>query len=89
MFSLSHAPHMGSALDSWSFERPAVDSCSFRGCLYIVQLAFGFFVFPCLLAAYVGQAAYLSQNPLDVQQAFYKSIPGKENTCFCISSIYL
>lgn len=40
-----------------------------------VQIAFGGFVFPCLLASYVGQAAYLSTHRHDVAQAFYKSIP--------------
>ncbi|KAI5076752.1 hypothetical protein GOP47_0008817 [Adiantum capillus-veneris] len=41
-----------------------------------VQIAFGGYVFPCLLASYVGQAAYLAKHPDDVSQAFYKSIPG-------------
>ncbi|MCO5589181.1 hypothetical protein L7F22_043147 [Adiantum nelumboides] len=40
-----------------------------------VQIAFGGYVFPCLLASYVGQAAYLAKYPYDVSQAFYKSIP--------------
>ncbi|MCO5577614.1 hypothetical protein L7F22_031445 [Adiantum nelumboides] len=41
-----------------------------------VQIAFGCYVFPCLLASYVGQDAYLAKHPDDVSQAFYKSIPG-------------
>ncbi|KAH7436205.1 hypothetical protein KP509_05G008100 [Ceratopteris richardii] len=40
-----------------------------------VQIAFPFFVLPCLLASYVGQAAYLSKHPGDVTHAFYRSIP--------------
>ncbi|KAI5055862.1 hypothetical protein GOP47_0029383 [Adiantum capillus-veneris] len=40
-----------------------------------VQIAFTFLVFPCLLAAYLGQAAYLTKFPDHVNQAFYKSIP--------------
>ncbi|KAH7279137.1 hypothetical protein KP509_37G006900 [Ceratopteris richardii] len=41
-----------------------------------VQIAFGTYAFPCLLASYVGQAAYLSRNPSDVSHVFYRSIPG-------------
>ncbi|XP_024527585.1 potassium transporter 10 isoform X1 [Selaginella moellendorffii] len=40
-----------------------------------IQLAFTGMVFPCLLAAYMGQAAYLMKLPDDVNDAFYKSIP--------------
>ncbi|MCO5594469.1 hypothetical protein L7F22_048499 [Adiantum nelumboides] len=40
-----------------------------------VQIAFPCFVLPCLLASYVGQAAYLSKHPVDVTQAFYRSLP--------------
>lgn len=40
-----------------------------------VQIVFSGFVFPCLLASYVGQAAYLSIHNDHVSQAFYKSIP--------------
>ena len=41
-----------------------------------VQLAFTIVVFPCLLLAYSGQAAYLMQNHDHVVDAFYRSIPG-------------
>ncbi|GAA0157818.1 transporter [Lithospermum erythrorhizon] len=41
-----------------------------------VQLAFTVVVFPSLLLAYSGQAAYLMQNPEHVVDAFYRSIPG-------------
>ncbi|XP_051128953.1 potassium transporter 10-like isoform X2 [Andrographis paniculata] len=42
-----------------------------------IQLAFTIVVFPCLLLAYSGQAAYLMQNQLHVHDAFYLSIPEK------------
>ncbi|KAL2473956.1 Potassium transporter 10 [Forsythia ovata] len=41
-----------------------------------IQLAFTVVVFPCLLLAYSGQAAYLMQNKEHVIDAFYRSIPG-------------
>ncbi|CAN4081821.1 unnamed protein product [Withania somnifera] len=41
-----------------------------------IQLAFTLVVFPCLLLAYTGQAAYLMQNKEHVVDAFYRSIPG-------------
>ncbi|KAA3460990.1 potassium transporter 10-like [Gossypium australe] len=40
-----------------------------------VQLAFTVVVFPCLLLAYSGQAAYLMSNRDHVVDAFYRSIP--------------
>ncbi|KAG8635697.1 potassium transporter 11 [Manihot esculenta] len=40
-----------------------------------IQLAFTIVVFPCLLLAYSGQAAYLMQNSDHVMDAFYRSIP--------------
>ncbi|GFQ00875.1 putative potassium transporter 12 [Phtheirospermum japonicum] len=42
-----------------------------------IQLAFTVVVFPCLLLAYSGQAAYLMKNSEHVQDAFYRSIPDK------------
>ncbi|KAL3616724.1 peroxysomal 3-ketoacyl-CoA thiolase A (THIL) [Castilleja foliolosa] len=42
-----------------------------------IQLAFTAVVFPCLLLAYSGQAAYLMKNSEHVQDAFYRSIPDK------------
>ncbi|XP_010536702.1 PREDICTED: potassium transporter 9 isoform X2 [Tarenaya hassleriana] len=41
-----------------------------------IQLAFTVVVFPCLLLAYSGQAAYLMKNKEHYADAFYKSIPG-------------
>ncbi|KAL0716534.1 hypothetical protein Bca4012_065856 [Brassica carinata] len=40
-----------------------------------VQIAFTVIVFPCLLLAYSGQAAYLRKYPHHVEDAFYQSIP--------------
>ncbi|KAG8365704.1 hypothetical protein BUALT_Bualt18G0134300 [Buddleja alternifolia] len=40
-----------------------------------IQLAFTVVVFPCLLLAYSGQAAYLIKNREHVIDAFYRSIP--------------
>ncbi|XP_020220430.1 potassium transporter 10 [Cajanus cajan] len=42
-----------------------------------VQLAFTLLVFPCLLLAYSGQAAYLMHNLEHSSDAFYRSIPDK------------
>ncbi|KZV21649.1 potassium transporter 11-like [Dorcoceras hygrometricum] len=42
-----------------------------------IQLAFTMVVFPCLLLAYSGQAAYLMENKEHVVNAFYHSIPEK------------
>ncbi|KAF9689510.1 hypothetical protein SADUNF_Sadunf01G0099500 [Salix dunnii] len=44
-----------------------------------IQIAFTVVVFPCLLLAYSGQAAYLMQNREHVVDAFYRSIPGKNS----------
>jgi hypothetical protein len=41
------------------------------------QVAFTAVVFPCLLIAYMGQAAFLMKNPLVVERIFYDSVPGK------------
>lgn len=41
-----------------------------------VQIAFTVIVFPCLLLAYSGQAAYLVHHQNHVVDAFYHSIPG-------------
>ncbi|KAI3941422.1 hypothetical protein MKW92_022232 [Papaver armeniacum] len=43
--------------------------------LSAVRLAFTMIVFPCLLLAYIGQAAYIVQNQDHVIDAFYRSIP--------------
>ncbi|KAD7478882.1 hypothetical protein E3N88_02018 [Mikania micrantha] len=40
-----------------------------------IQIAFSFVVFPCLLLAYMGQAAYLMKYPDSASRIFYDSIP--------------
>ncbi|CAL5197029.1 unnamed protein product [Lathyrus oleraceus] len=40
-----------------------------------IQIAFTFVVFPCLLLAYMGQAAFLMKNPASYSSVFYKSVP--------------
>ncbi|KAJ0986635.1 hypothetical protein J5N97_004991 [Dioscorea zingiberensis] len=40
-----------------------------------IQIAFTCVVFPCLLLAYMGQAAYLLKNPTSVERIFYDSVP--------------
>lgn len=42
-----------------------------------VKIAFTSIVFPCLLLAYTGQAAYILDNQGHVFDAFYRSIPRK------------
>ncbi|MQL73935.1 hypothetical protein Taro_006288 [Colocasia esculenta] len=41
-----------------------------------IQIAFTSVVFPCLLLAYAGQAAYIMKNKGHVVDVFYRSIPG-------------
>ncbi|CAJ1940083.1 unnamed protein product [Sphenostylis stenocarpa] len=40
-----------------------------------IQIAFTCVVFPCLLLAYMGQAAFLTKNPSSYSSVFYKSVP--------------
>ncbi|KAL2253574.1 UNVERIFIED_CONTAM: putative potassium transporter 12, partial [Sesamum indicum] len=40
-----------------------------------IQIAFTTVVFPCLLLAYMGQAAYLLKNPHAASRIFYDSVP--------------
>lgn len=49
------------------------DLCHFP--VLAIQIAFTLVVFPCLLLAYTGQAAYISVNKDHVVDAFYRSIP--------------
>ncbi|XP_021318791.1 probable potassium transporter 11 isoform X2 [Sorghum bicolor] len=50
------------------------DLCHFP--VLAIQIAFTLIVFPCLLLAYTGQAAYIISNKTHVADAFYRSIPG-------------
>ncbi|KAE8804892.1 putative potassium transporter 11 [Hordeum vulgare] len=49
------------------------DLCHFP--VLAIQIAFTCIVFPCLLLAYTGQAAYIIANKKHVNDAFYRSIP--------------
>ncbi|XP_076893954.1 potassium transporter 1-like [Bidens hawaiensis] len=40
-----------------------------------VKIAFTFLVYPCLILAYLGEAAFLSRHHEDLQRSFYKAIP--------------
>ncbi|XWS53347.1 hypothetical protein CRYUN_Cryun11dG0149400 [Craigia yunnanensis] len=40
-----------------------------------IRVAFTFLVYPCLILAYMGEAAFLSKHHEDIQRSFYKSIP--------------
>ncbi|KAJ7559498.1 hypothetical protein O6H91_04G088000 [Diphasiastrum complanatum] len=41
-----------------------------------IQAAFALIVFPCLISAYIGQAAFLMKFPDQVDETFFNSIPG-------------
>lgn len=45
--------------------------------LPLLQISFSGIVFPAILTAYIGQAAYLMKFPDHVLNTFYDSIPGK------------
>ena len=51
------------------------------------QIAFMVVVYPSLVLAYMGEAAYLTQHRKDLQSSFYKAIPGE--TCYQKSLIPL
>ncbi|XP_052181702.1 potassium transporter 1 [Diospyros lotus] len=40
-----------------------------------IKIAFTFLVYPCLVLAYLGEAAFLSRHHQDIQRSFYKAIP--------------
>ncbi|XP_021776518.1 potassium transporter 1-like isoform X2 [Chenopodium quinoa] len=40
-----------------------------------IKIAFTFLVYPCLVLAYMGEAAFLSRHHEDIQRSFYKAIP--------------
>ena len=43
------------------------------------QIAFTCLVYPCLILAYMGEAAFLSKHHYDIERSFYKAIPGKNS----------
>jgi hypothetical protein len=45
--------------------------------LLLLQIAFSTVVYPSLLLAYLGQAAFLLNYPEHSDNPFYKSLPGK------------
>ncbi|XP_064934347.1 probable potassium transporter 13 [Musa acuminata AAA Group] len=40
-----------------------------------IRIAFAAVVYPCLVLAYMGEAAYLSKHTEDLQQSFFKALP--------------
>lgn len=44
-----------------------------------IQMAFTCVVFPCLLLAYMGQAAYLTKHPEASARIFYDSVPSNQS----------
>lgn len=40
-----------------------------------IKMAFTVLVYPCLILAYMGEAAFLSKHKWDLQRSFYKAIP--------------
>ncbi|KAG5127001.1 hypothetical protein JHK82_027836 [Glycine max] len=48
---------------------------SITGTYHIVFVAFTCLVYPFLILAYMGQAAFLSKHHHDIQESFYKAIP--------------
>jgi len=42
-----------------------------------IRIAFTGVVYPCLVIAYMGEAAYLSKHKLDLHRSFHKAIPGE------------
>ncbi|KAL2894412.1 Potassium transporter 10 [Bienertia sinuspersici] len=54
-----------------------------------VQIAFTVIVFPCLLLAYSGQAAYLVNHQDHVVDAFYHSIPGTAVVIVMLATTFL
>ncbi|XP_031743354.1 potassium transporter 1 isoform X3 [Cucumis sativus] len=41
-----------------------------------IKIAFTLFVYPSLILAYLGEAAFLSKHHEDIQRSFYRAIPG-------------
>lgn len=66
--------HLANRLQSSVSSFRFLFSCTWA--FFSMQIAFTFVVFPCLLLAYTGQAAYIMKNQGHVVDAFYRSIPG-------------
>ncbi|XP_021809368.1 potassium transporter 7-like [Prunus avium] len=63
----------GCLLCATGSEAMFADLCYFS--VRSVQLTFVLLVLPCLMLGYLGQAAYLMENPAAAEQAFFSSIP--------------
>ncbi|XP_050147916.1 potassium transporter 7-like isoform X2 [Malus sylvestris] len=63
----------GCILCATGSEAMFADLCYFS--VRSVQLTFVFLVLPCLMLGYLGQAAYLMENPDEADLAFFSSIP--------------
>ncbi|XP_048424716.1 potassium transporter 7-like [Pyrus x bretschneideri] len=63
----------GCILCATGSEAMFADLCYFS--VRSVQLTFVFLVLPCLMLGYLGQAAYLMENPDKAELAFFSSIP--------------
>ncbi|KHG21462.1 Potassium transporter 7 -like protein [Gossypium arboreum] len=64
----------GCLLCATGSEAMFADLCYFS--VQSIQLTFVFLVLPCLMLGYLGQAAYLINNPSGEEQPFFYSIPG-------------
>lgn len=65
-----------SAVGNLHLYRFSLTKASYYNLTTPVQIAFTCVVFPCLLLAYMGQAAYLMQHPDAASRIFYNSVPG-------------
>ncbi|PKU79486.1 potassium transporter 7 isoform X2 [Dendrobium catenatum] len=63
----------GCLLSATGSEAMFADLCYFS--VRSVQLTFIFLVLPCLLLGYLGQAAFLMENPTQNEQIFFSSMP--------------
>lgn len=63
----------GCLLSATGSEAMFADLCYFS--VRSVQLTFIFLVLPCLLLGYLGQAAFLMENPTQNEQVFFSSMP--------------
>ncbi|XP_026434455.1 potassium transporter 7-like isoform X4 [Papaver somniferum] len=63
----------GCILCATGSEAMFADLCYFS--VRSIQLTFVFLVLPCLMLGYLGQAAYLMENPSNYDQVFFSSVP--------------
>ncbi|KAF2317672.1 hypothetical protein GH714_039530 [Hevea brasiliensis] len=53
-----------------------------------LRVAFTVIVYPCLVLAYMGEAAYLSKHKDDLQRSFYKAIPELSYFSACLAKVH-